>query len=219
MRLLRAARVSSETLGLEASLPPAMRYRELVLGAAVPDEHVNLTNNSALTSFGLVTEAYTEIAVSEFNPSNQLDSNIVGGIEFRYNGDQVVIGYDQFDFSSKRIIFRGPPILDRIDFQARTVACSDAQHLSSTVVGYLRLEAGNQVIEIGRTIDGYEEINGLAHRATPVQTLRGKLMIVGAGKHMFSLGAIQVADFTAANTDTELESAIATVAYGRAPTP
>ena len=211
---MSGASVPYDQLCDEAKLPSSMRYQELVLGARRPHD-INLTNNSVLTSFGLVTEAYSELAIGEYNPSLELDGNVVGGFEFKYNGDKVVRGFDDLDFSSKCIKFEGPPILDRIEFQLRTVACSDAQHLSKTVIGYLKLKAGDQVIEVGRTIDGCEEIKGLEHRAPPVQILQGKLVIVGVGVTMFGPSAIQVADFTAAGTNTELESAIATVAYGR----
>ena len=210
---MSSSSVPYDQLRDEAKLPPS--YQEHVLGARRPYD-VNLTDNSVLNSFGLVTEAYSELAVGEWNSSDQLDSNVVG-FEFKYNGDKVVLGYDDpvYYLASKRIKFTGPPILDKIEFQLRTVMCSDARHLSKTVIGYLKLQAGDQVIEVGRAIGGCEEINGLEHRAPPMQILQGKLMIVGLGVTMFGPCAIQVADFTAAGTNAELESAIATVTYGR----
>ena len=144
-KAMSGASVPYDQLRDEAKLPSSMRYQELVLGARRPHD-INLTNNSVLTSFGLVTEAYSELAIGEYNPSLELDGNVVGGFEFKYNGDKVVRGFDDLDFSSKCIKFEGPPILDRIEFQLRTVACSDAQHLSKTVIGYLKLKAGDQVI-------------------------------------------------------------------------
>ena len=192
----------------DTDTPAFEQYSEFVLGAARLG--VNLTNNAVVGSIDLLQGTYSRICLS------------AGGADGLGPEDRCLVGisFDDSSFGwggkSSEISFKGLPILDEIVCQTRAVACSDAPHLYKLDVGYLRLRAGEQEIEVGaRIIDGETTVNGLRIVATPERTLTGKFMIVGVGTSMFGVCCLQVADFSAARSDAELEDAVAMATNGR----